>query len=299
MRADLKQAFDAVFHYIEEHITEKLTLEGIAASVNISMYHLHRLIKTVSGHSLGEYVRARKLARSLEQLIYTKWKIIDVSNYYGFEHEQTYIRAFRKTFGITPAKYRKSANYNVKITEKMSASMISLLKSGYIYQPFYVQKAPIKLIGRRSLITYEDNEQYNEANIRGNDFYLNEYDKIINRVHPSVYIGLTREQDHMCSSYLPSAQVFSLEQAAEGWDWDELPAHQYAVFRYVGDFHPSIITIDHLDEIWTFIDDYWQHYSGYIKAEAFYFEWIDGNIATENYCEMDIYIPVKQKKVVL
>ncbi|BBH24355.1 AraC family transcriptional regulator [Paenibacillus baekrokdamisoli] len=294
MRSDLIQAFDALFDYIEDHITEKLTLEVLADSVNISKYHLHRLIKSVSGQPLGEYVRARKLARSFEQLIHSSWKIIEISEHYAFEHEHTYIRAFKKAFDITPLQYRKHGVGNVKITEKMSTSMITRLQEGYIFQPFYVRRSSMKLVGRRSVIRYIDNELFHEANTKGNDFFENEWHKINNRICPNVYIGLTREIDPSYSTYLPSAEVRSLEQGSEGLDWDELPANQYAVFRYVGDFHPSRITIDHLDQIWTFIDDYWQHHSGYSKAEAYYFESIDSSLAREDYGEMDIYIPIRQ-----
>ncbi|WP_026263983.1 helix-turn-helix domain-containing protein [Paenibacillus terrigena] len=56
MRSDLQQAFDDIFDYIEEHITDKLTLETIASTTNISKYHLHRLIKALSGQPLGEYI---------------------------------------------------------------------------------------------------------------------------------------------------------------------------------------------------------------------------------------------------
>lgn len=299
MRNDLKQTFDTIFDYIEDHITEKLTLEDIADYVNISKFHLHRLFRTINGKPLGEYIRARKIARSLEQLLDTSIRIIEISQHYGFEHEQSYIRSFKKAFGTTPFRYRNYGVDDLKITEKMSAPMISSIQGGCVFAPFYVRKPAFKLIGRRSTIRYSDNELFHAANTAGNRFYSHDFHHIKNRVHPHTYIGLTRETNDLYSTYLPSAEVSSLEQAAEGWDWDEVPAHKYAVFRFVGDVHPSLITIDHLDQIWTFIDDFWQQHSGYTKSEPYYFEWIDGDLAREDYGELDIYIPVTQTNLSL
>ncbi|WP_018757666.1 effector binding domain-containing protein [Paenibacillus terrigena] len=222
------------------------------------------------------------------------YKIIEISQHYGFEHEQTYIRAFKKAYGITPAQYRKQNTVDVNITAKITTSMITPLQEGYIFSPTYVRKPSMKLIGRLSIIRYIDNELYHEANTAGNHFFEQDFHRIQHQVEPVRYIGLTREIDNTYSTYLTSTEVHTLDQVSEGWNWDELPANQYAVFRYVCDFHPSTITIDHLDQIWTYIDEYWQHYSGYQKSEPYYFESIDLNLAREDYGEMEIYIPARQ-----
>ena len=86
----------------------------------------------------------------------------------------------------------------------------------------------------------------------------------------------------------------SLDHIPEDLNGIEVPANQYAVFKFVCDFHPSLINIDHLDSVWTFIDEYWQSHSGYEKSDSYYFERIDGSLAQDHYGEMDIYIPAKQ-----
>lgn len=220
-------------------------------------------------------------------------RIIDISVAYGFEHEQSYIRAFKSEFGITPAFYRKHSTHTLPITEKMSLTMISNLKEGMIFQPFYVVRPESLLIGRRNAISYADNDEYYEANSRGNDFYQNDFHRIHNRSHPNVYIGLTHEETDSYSYYLSSAEVSSIAYVPEGLVYEVLPTNQYAVFRYIGNLHPSQITIDHLSEVWDFIDYYWKSHSGYEKVGSYYFEYIDGDLARDDYGELDIYIPVR------
>lgn len=294
MQHDLPQTLDRLFDYIEDHIHKKLTLDHLASVTHISKFHLHRMFKHASGQLPGEYIRSRKLARSLEQLVDLNWKIIDISGHYSFEHEQSYIRAFKQAFGITPLQYRKQGAGDLQFTARMTSSMITMLPFGYIFQPAYVRKPAMKLIGQQSQIRYEDNETYYEANSAGNHFYEKYVHLIPNVPHPDVYIGLTNEIKDHHSTYQPSVEVTSLEQIPEGLSGIEIPANQYAVFKFVCDFHPSLIHIDHLDSVWTFIDEYWQSHSGYVKSDAYYFERIDGSLAQEHYGELDIYIPAKQ-----
>jgi AraC family transcriptional regulator len=48
-------------------------------------------------------------------LLYTDKNILDIALDYGFDYEQSYIRAFKREFGITPGGLRKNGQM-VKIT---------------------------------------------------------------------------------------------------------------------------------------------------------------------------------------
>ncbi|MFJ2045561.1 MULTISPECIES: AraC family transcriptional regulator [Paenibacillus] len=294
MQHDQLHTFDKLFNYIEDHIHEKLTLDHLASTAHISKFHLHRMFKHMSGQLPGEYIRSRKLARSLDQLVDQNWKIIDISGHYSFEHEQSYIRAFKQAFGITPLQYRKQGTGDLQLTARLTSSMITTLPYGYIFKPTYVRKPAMMLVGERSQIRYIDNEEHYESNAKGNSFFEKHFHTIPDTMHPNVYIGFTNEINDDYSTYLPSVQVTCLDNAPAELDQIEVPANQYAVFKYVCDFHPSLINIDHLDSVWTFIDEYWQSHSGYSKSDSYYFERIDGSLAQDHYGEMEIYIPAKQ-----
>lgn len=97
-----------VVNYIEENITERLTVEEIAKQVYLSPVHLQRVFEFVFDMPIAEYVRSRKLQKSLEMLYCTDAKISDIAYDIGFGHESSFIRSFKREFGITPGEARKN-----------------------------------------------------------------------------------------------------------------------------------------------------------------------------------------------
>lgn len=93
---------------VEENIYKRKRVKDISMVNNISDYHLQRVFKSTFGIPIGRYVRGRALSSSLGLLLNTDMRIIDIAIEYGFEYEQTYIRAFKKQFGITPGEYRNN-----------------------------------------------------------------------------------------------------------------------------------------------------------------------------------------------
>lgn len=61
--------------------------------------------------SLGEYVKNRKLSRAALVLRLTRLPIVDVANCYCFDSQQTFSRAFKKHFNITPGAYRQGNDW--------------------------------------------------------------------------------------------------------------------------------------------------------------------------------------------
>lgn len=111
MKGDSKKTTEIILDvvcYIEEHITEKLTVGDIARQVYLSQAHLQRVFEFAFDVSIAEYIRSRKLQKSLEMLYETDAKISEIAYDIGFEHESSFIRSFKREFGITPGEARKS-----------------------------------------------------------------------------------------------------------------------------------------------------------------------------------------------
>ena len=140
---DMKEIVAACVNYIEDNIYTKITLDDIAGQAGISKYHLHRMFKSLTGESLMDYVHSRKLSASINELIHTNMRIIDIALEYGFDYEQSYIRAFRKKFGHTPLKVRVE-NLSFIITEKLNVHDILSVNNSIIYKPFFVYKPKMR-----------------------------------------------------------------------------------------------------------------------------------------------------------
>ena len=93
---------------IEEGIRDGINADIIAKRHTLSSIHLQRLFKFAFKQSLGAYIRSRKLTASLESLLNTDSKLISIALDYGFEYEQSYLRSFKREFGVTPGIFRKT-----------------------------------------------------------------------------------------------------------------------------------------------------------------------------------------------
>lgn len=94
--------------YIEEHITETITLHMLASAAKYSPWHSARIFKELTGKTPFEYIRAIRLSRAAVKLRNTDTKIIEVAFDFVFDSHEGFTRAFSKQFGMTPQYYCKN-----------------------------------------------------------------------------------------------------------------------------------------------------------------------------------------------
>jgi AraC family transcriptional regulator len=93
---------------IEKGISKGIDADILAARYALSERHLRRLFRFTFNLPIVRYIRSRKLAASLDVLLKTDTKVLAIALDYGYEYEQSYIRSFKREFGITPGSLRKS-----------------------------------------------------------------------------------------------------------------------------------------------------------------------------------------------
>ena len=93
--------------YIDEHLTENLSLARIADDLNISRSLLSHEFKKHYGNSLWNYVIMRRLALSQELLVQGS-SVTNACYDAGFQNYSNYIKTFTRTFGLTPRQYASS-----------------------------------------------------------------------------------------------------------------------------------------------------------------------------------------------
>lgn len=93
--------------YIETHTGEPLEIEQLAAIAALSPFYYQRLFSRLVKKPVREYIKLRRLAHSCKQLANKESRILDIALDCGFGSHETFTRAFKAAFGITPAEYRE------------------------------------------------------------------------------------------------------------------------------------------------------------------------------------------------
>ncbi|WP_160673858.1 helix-turn-helix domain-containing protein [Clostridium sp. C8-1-8] len=291
---DLKEAIVSAIAYIEQNLYNKISLDDLSEHTGVSKYYLHRIFKSLTGESIIEYTQGRKLTSSINELLNTDMRIIDIALNYGFDYEQSYIRAFKKFFGHTPLKLRSdNMSLSLIIKEKINTKDILSVENSITYNPQFVFKQKFNLIGTKHKILSKSGDK--TANAFGREFFYKQRSKIKNISKDNVYFGYTDwSEDHNgVIYYMPSAEVSSLESIPEGMVGISIPAHKYVVFKFVGFFSPDNINGRHVGRLLVQMYSRWIFKSGYKFADTFRFEYIDNSMSKDNYCELYVYQPIE------
>lgn len=91
---------------IKQRSSEELTLSNLAEFLGYSEYYVSRKFREISGMSLRDYLRFRKLAFALKDIRDTENGILDIAVEYGFSSHEAFTRAFKHAYGLTPSQYR-------------------------------------------------------------------------------------------------------------------------------------------------------------------------------------------------
>jgi AraC-like DNA-binding protein len=95
-----------VLSYIREHLTEKLTLDAIAAYMHCGKTKLSTAFRKYTGMSVHQYIIEERLELSLDYMK-KDYNLSDIAALCGFSDSAHYIRTFQKVYGETPARYRE------------------------------------------------------------------------------------------------------------------------------------------------------------------------------------------------
>lgn len=105
---ELNQRLRDIITYIQEHYTEKITLEDISLYVHLSSNECCRFFKKNMRCTLFEYLIDFRLGKSMELLENTSLTVGQIAYETGFGSSSYYIEKFRSKTGVTPNVYRKS-----------------------------------------------------------------------------------------------------------------------------------------------------------------------------------------------
>ena len=96
---------NVVRQYIQEHISEKFTLNDVASIFSITPNYLSQLFRKYNDVGFNEYVTAIKIREAKSMLASRQMKIYEVADALGFESSFYFSKVFKKVEGISPKDY--------------------------------------------------------------------------------------------------------------------------------------------------------------------------------------------------
>ena len=106
-RVHTSQLQRELISYIQQHHTEKITLEMLSSEFHMSEKYLSRYFKMNFSISFKQYVGHLRMSTAVNLLETTDLSITDIALNSGFQNVNLFIRVFKATYGITPLQYRK------------------------------------------------------------------------------------------------------------------------------------------------------------------------------------------------
>lgn len=97
----------AVRNFLEEHMSENLTLATIASESGMGVSTIQRLFKSTYGKTVAEYVRVRKLERARNAIETQGLSVSEAAYLAGYNNPANFATAFKRAFGISPRQLRK------------------------------------------------------------------------------------------------------------------------------------------------------------------------------------------------
>src|SRR5262249_24900612 len=95
-----------VLVHVQERLDEDLPLEDLARVACFSPYHFHRVFTALVGESVKEHVRRLRRERAAHRLRHTDEPVTRIAFDAGFQAHESFTRAFRALFGVSPSRYR-------------------------------------------------------------------------------------------------------------------------------------------------------------------------------------------------
>lgn len=249
-----KQIIGRAIIFIETNLYEPLTAESVANAVSYSYYHFHRYFQAMMGETIGSYIRSRRLTQAAYDLIYGNKKILDIAVSLYFESAESFTRAFKKRYGVTPTEYRKN-KIDVLIGSHQPIQSDKMIECNYAnLSPEIVTLQPKKVVGFRFDMSVEKNnsiemwEKLNAQLAKQNNISMSN-----NRY--GIYETSDTCQPNTFNKNSEATEFIGIEMSCdsnipEGMELKEISGGKYAKFIHKGTVKNLISTYYYIWGVW-------------------------------------------------
>lgn len=249
----------AAIDYIEDNLDREISYDEAARIACCSPYYFQRIFSYVSGVSLSEYIRRRKMTQAAFELQRTGSKVMDIALKYGYSSPTSFNRAFQNVHGITPTQAKTKGS----VLQAYPAIQFRVEITGGSAMAYHiVEKQPLRIVGIRIPMVCDMKENLRivpdfwESTLQGDQF--SEICRLSDR-EPNGILGISVYENPEEIYYYIGAATNAARPS--GMHEYEIPAATWVVFENDGHFKEDVQSV--------FRRFYmeWLPFSGYKYAE--------------------------------
>jgi len=290
---------NAAIDYIENNLADEIDFNVVAMKACCSSYNFQRMFSFITGISLAEYIRRRRLTQAALELQNTDIKVIDVAVKYGYDSATSFARAFSLLHGLTPSQ-AKQAGAKLRAYPKISFQISIKGESGMDYR--IETKEAFDVFGIETVCSLTGAEGFlSPADLWQKCHKDGEYERLVSnagdlpdfvpkglcKVHA---VECYRKTEENTFPYMLCAFA-SKNSNTEMYKTVHIPAQTYAIFssekfKWDDDFFEVFTTMQK-----RFYSE-WLPTAKYEKADSAGFEIYGG---TEEYGHIELWYPIVSK----
>lgn len=275
--------------YVEENLNKNIDSCEVSGAAHMSKFYFLRTFKILTGMTLGDYIRERRLSLATKDIVSTKDKIIDIAYKYGYETPEAFTKAFKRLNGISPTEARKNKK-NLKAIPPLSFQIIVKGEENMNYK--IETKKSFKIAGVSKRISTEGGNNFKIIPEFWNEIEKNGQCEVLERNAGKLGVmGVCTNFDCDCQEfdYLIAVEGDKIE-GLDDYVVIEVPELSFAIFESIGPMP------DALQDVTRRIFSEWFPATKYEEAKGPEFEvYSKGDPKAEDY-RAEIWVPVIEKR---
>lgn len=280
------EALKASIEYMEKHLLEDVNADAVARHVHMSSFYFQKGFSIVTGYTIGDYIRNRRLYLAAVDLLPQDSKVIDVALKYGYETPESFSKAFKRFHGITPMQI-KQKQASIKSFQPLVIKLT--VEGGSMMDVRFEAMDAFKIVGKSR--QFNTDNAYEEIPKFWTEYCNNQEKECVasGSTNYGVY-GISMElNNHKDFTYFIAGDYVDTP-TGEGFEVYEIPAYTWAKFRCVGPLPGALQSVNtRIYQEWLPGNDKYQIAAG-ISVEMY----TEGNMQAADYIS-EVWIPVIEK----
>ncbi|MFA9557746.1 helix-turn-helix domain-containing protein [Evansella sp. AB-rgal1] len=280
---DMLKGMNDALHYIEENLDNTIDLHEVAKIAFCSEYHFKRLFSLLSGITISEYIRRRRLTLAALELKNNQMKVIDIALKYGYKSPDAFSRAFQSFHGVTPSIAR-SPEQNLTAFPRMTFQLT--IRGGNEMKYRIIEKEAFTVSGVKynvEMINDILSPTYEEMITGISDTTMHELERLSNQ-EPNGLVHVSANYSENADGKATFNQIIGAVTTKEGinkYSTLEVPPLTWAIFEVDGD--------------WEQVETQWQRiYSEWLPTSSYELSEGPEMLASKDQ-KSEIWISIKKK----